>query len=73
MRSIVAVDAGVLVKVGTDVLVSVRRALGGLKLGQLRQAVEREYLNIEQHEQTTRSALAKMESDLIRRMMSFRT
>jgi hypothetical protein len=32
----VAVDEGVLVKTGPDVLVSVRRALGGTDLGQLR-------------------------------------
>ena len=36
----VAVDEGVLVKTGPDVLVSVRRALGGTDLGQLREAVE---------------------------------
>ncbi len=33
----VAVDEGVLVKTGLDVLVSVRRALGGTDLGQLRE------------------------------------
>ena len=40
----VAVDEGVLVKTGPDVLVSVRRAIGGTDLGQLRDAVEREFL-----------------------------
>jgi len=68
----VAVDEGVLVKTGRNVFVSVRRALAGMKLGQLREAVEREFLTVNQHEQTTRSTLAKMEGDLIRRMMSFR-
>ena len=34
----VAVDEGVLVKTGRDVLVSVRRAMGGTDLGQLRQS-----------------------------------
>jgi len=66
----VAVDEGVLVKTGPDVLVSVRRALGGTDLGQLREAVEREFLNLNEHEQSLRSVLAKMESDLIRRMAS---
>ena len=37
----VAVDEGVLIKTGADVLVSVRRALGGADLGQLRAGVER--------------------------------
>jgi F-type H+-transporting ATPase subunit epsilon len=36
----VAVDEGVLVKTGLDVLISVRRALGGTDLGQLRDAIE---------------------------------
>ena len=66
----VAVDEGVLVKTGPDVLVSVRRALGGADLGQLREAVEREFLTLDEHEQSVRSVLAKMEGDLIRRMAS---
>ena len=40
----VAVDEGVLVKTGPDVLVSVRNAIGGTDLGQLREAVEQEFL-----------------------------
>jgi F-type H+-transporting ATPase subunit epsilon len=66
----VAVDEGVLVKTGPDVLVSVRRALGGGNLGELREAVEREFLTVNEREQSVRSLLAKMESDLIRRMAS---
>ena len=66
----VAVDEGVLVKTGPDVLVSVRRALGGKDLGQLRDAVEREFLTLDQHQQSVRSLLAKMEGDLVRRMMT---
>jgi F-type H+-transporting ATPase subunit epsilon len=64
----VAVDEGVLVKTGPDVLVSVRRAMGGTDLDQLREAVEREFLILDEHEQSIRSVLAKMEGDLIRRM-----
>ena len=64
----VAVDEGVLVKTGPDVLVSVRRALVGRDLGQLRAAVEREFLTLDEREQSMRSILAKMEGDLIRRM-----
>jgi F-type H+-transporting ATPase subunit epsilon len=69
-EAFVAVDEGVLVKTGPDVLVSVRRALGGADLGQLRKAVEREFLTLDEHEQSIRSMLAKMEGDLIRRMAS---
>jgi F-type H+-transporting ATPase subunit epsilon len=67
----VAVDEGVLVKTGPDVLVSVRRALAGTDLGQLRDAVEREFLTLDEHEQSVRAVLAKMEGDFIRRMAAF--
>ena len=67
----VAVDEGVLVKTGPDVLVSVRNAITGTDLGQLREAVEREFLRLDEQEQNVRSVLAKMEGDLIRRMVIF--
>lgn len=67
----VAVDEGVLVKTGPDVLVSVRRALAGTDLSQLRDAVEQEFLTLDEHEQSVRSVLAKMESNFIRRMVEF--
>lgn len=63
----IAVDEGVLVKTGNEVLVSVRNAIGGLELGELHQAIEQEFLNLDAQEQTVRSVLAKMEGDLIRR------
>lgn len=66
-----AIDEGALVKTGPNVLVSVRRALGGTDLGQLRAAVEREYLTLDENEQSVRSVIAKMESDFIRRMAAF--
>lgn len=67
----VAVDEGVLVKTGPNVLVSVRRALAGTDLGQMRDAVEQEFLTLDEHEQSVRSVLAKMESNFIRRMAAF--
>ena len=67
----VAVDEGVLVKTGMDVFVSVRNAIGGTDLGQLRDEVEREFLNVSEREQSFRSVMAKMESGLIRRLTEF--
>jgi F-type H+-transporting ATPase subunit epsilon len=67
----VAVDEGVMVKTGLDVLVSVRNAIGGTDLGQLRAAVEREFLNLNEQEQDVRSVMARMESDFIRRIAEF--
>jgi F-type H+-transporting ATPase subunit epsilon len=63
----VAVDEGVLIKTGADVLVSVRRALGGTDLGQLRAGVEREFLTLDKNEQNVRSVVAKMEAGFLLR------
>ncbi|HEY0340216.1 MAG TPA: F0F1 ATP synthase subunit epsilon [Steroidobacteraceae bacterium] len=62
----IAVDAGVLVKTGAEVLVCVRHAIAGADLGHLRQAVEREFLNLSEQEKSTRTTLAQLESGLIR-------
>ncbi len=67
----VAVDEGVLIKTGPDVLVSVRNAIGGTDLGKLRAAVEREFLHLTEQEQSVRSVLAKLESGFLRRLAEF--
>jgi F-type H+-transporting ATPase subunit epsilon len=67
----VAVDEGVLVKTGFDVFVSVRNAIGGTDLGQLRDAVEREFVYLNKREQDVRSVMAKMESGFISRLAEF--
>ncbi len=66
-----AVDEGVLVKTGSEVLISVRNAIGGLRLEHLRRAVEQEFLAIDEQEQKIRSVLAKIESGLIRSLVEF--
>jgi len=58
----------VLVKTGLDVFVSVRNAIGGTDLGKLREAVDREFLNLNEREQNVRSVMAKMESSFISRL-----
>jgi F-type H+-transporting ATPase subunit epsilon len=67
----VAVDEGVLVKTGAKVLVAVRHAIGGADLGQLRQAVEREFLTLDDREKNVRTAMAQLESGIIRRFAEF--
>ncbi len=69
----VAVDQGVLVKTGREVLVSVRRALTGTDLGQLRDSVEREFLTLDEHEQSVRSVMAKLEAGFLRRFAELST
>jgi F-type H+-transporting ATPase subunit epsilon len=66
-----AVDEGVLVKTGLEVLVSVRNAIGGTDLGKLHVAVEREFLKVSESEQSVRSVMERMESDFIRRIAKF--
>lgn len=67
----IAVDEGVLIKTGPDVLVSVRNAIAGTDLSRLRSAVDREFLNLDERERSVRSVLAKMESGFIRRLVEF--
>ena len=67
----VAVDEGVLVKTGLDVLVSVRHAIGGVDLDQLRDSVEKEFLTLSEQERSLRSVIAKMETGFLRRFAAF--
>ena len=66
-----AVDEGILIKTGKDVLVSVRNAMEGTDLDTLREAVRDEFLNLDAHEQHMRRMMAKMESGFIRRFSEF--
>ena len=68
----VALDAGVLVKTGPTVLISVRNAIAGPQLQQLRVAVEREFLTLNEYEQSLRSVMTKLESSFMRRFADFR-
>lgn len=63
----VAVDEGVLVKTGLDVSISVRNAIGGEDLAQLREAVENEFIVLNEQEQLVRLAMLKIESSFINR------
>jgi F-type H+-transporting ATPase subunit epsilon len=67
----VAVDEGILVKTGGDVLVSVRNAIGGMNLGELREAVEREFVNLDEGERQVRAVLARLESGFVRHFAEF--
>jgi F-type H+-transporting ATPase subunit epsilon len=66
-----AVDEGIMIKTGMDVLVSVRNAIRGRELGQLREAVEKEFLTVDEREKNMRSVMAKLESGIIRRFVEF--
>jgi F-type H+-transporting ATPase subunit epsilon len=66
-----ALDEGVLVKTGTDVLVSVRQAIGGTDLTQLHEAVKNRFLTLDQEERTVRDMVARMESSFGGRLAEF--
>jgi F-type H+-transporting ATPase subunit epsilon len=63
-----AVDEGVLVKSGPEVLVSVARAIAGNDLTALRGAVEREFRTQAEDERSARSIMAKLEAGFLNRI-----
>lgn len=64
-----AVNEGILVKCGPEVTVSTRNAIQGEKLGELQQAVREKFQKEDEQEKKARSALARLESDFIRRFI----
>ena len=68
IRNYVAVDQGVLVKAGADVWVSVRRAMAGVGLEELKSEVRRSFLQLDEAERDLRVVVARMESELIRQL-----
>jgi F-type H+-transporting ATPase subunit epsilon len=65
------VDEGVLVKTGQDLLISVRNALGGKDLGQLHEAVDKDFLRLDAQEKQRRASAAKMEGQLAHQLSIF--
>lgn len=67
----IAVDQGVLIKTGPQVLISVRNAISGTDLASLRDTVRDEFLHRDAQELQIRSVLAKLETGFMRRFMEF--
>lgn len=65
----VAVDRGILVKCGDEVLVSVRRAVRGGDLAGLRDVVETRFRHCDDQEKEARGAIARLEAGVIRRFL----
>ena len=68
----VAIDEGVLVKTGPHVLVSVRQALAGTDLATLRDAVEHQFLTLDERQQSVRAVMAKLEAGFLHRLATYR-
>ncbi|MFH1756457.1 MAG: F0F1 ATP synthase subunit epsilon [Pseudomonadota bacterium] len=65
----IAVDEGILVKVGQEVLVSTGKGVRGPELGGLWQTIQDEFKVLDEREKKARSAAARLEADLVRRFM----
>ena len=66
-----AIDEGILVKAGPEVLVSVRNAIGGADLGKLRESAENDFVELDENERKVRSVMAKLESGFIYNLEKF--
>jgi F-type H+-transporting ATPase subunit epsilon len=62
----IAIDEGIFVKTGKQVMISVRRAIKGNTLDELKKTVELEFLNLDQEQQELRSVLAKLETGFLK-------
>jgi F-type H+-transporting ATPase subunit epsilon len=64
-----AIDGGLLVKYGADVLVSTHRAVLGGDLGRLRHLVDSEFRALDERERVARGVMVRLEADFIRRFL----
>ncbi|MFT6990284.1 MAG: F-type H+-transporting ATPase subunit epsilon [Paraglaciecola sp.] len=69
----IAIDQGIVVKKGNDILVSVRQAIQGISLSQLREAIKAEFLTLDEKQQEIRFAMDKLESSFLQRLTEFST
>ncbi len=63
------IDEGVLVKREQEVVISVLGAVAGTDLAHLRAEVHRQFLTLDDHERSARTALARLEAGAIRRVL----
>jgi F-type H+-transporting ATPase subunit epsilon len=71
-KKFVAVDEGILIKVGFAVFVSVRNAIEGDGLDKLYNLVESEFKKLNEQEKDVRSAMVKLESGFMRSFQKYR-
>ena len=65
----IGIDQGTLVKCGDLVLISTRDAIVGDDLDTLEPEVKNAFLQIDEHERTARTALARLEAGMIRHFL----
>lgn len=67
-----AVDEGLLIKAGNQVMVSVRNAVGGVELGKLADTIQNEFKAISADEEKVRYMASKLENGFLSRLKKFR-
>lgn len=68
-ESVVAVDEGVVIKQGSEALVSCRHAVRGRRLEELLRTVAEQFEQLDEQEKKARTALTKIEADFVRTLM----
>jgi F-type H+-transporting ATPase subunit epsilon len=69
IEKFVAVNKGILVKCGPEVLVSTSEAVIGQDLGALKKTIEDKFRIVDDRERKARSAVAKLEANLVRKFL----
>lgn len=73
VEQFVAIDNGILVKCGQEVMISTLIGVRGTALEQLRDTVAERFLELDEHERMARTALARLEAGTIRRFIELET
>jgi F-type H+-transporting ATPase subunit epsilon len=66
-EEIFGLDEGLLVKKGRDVVIAALRGVRGDDLGSLHDTVEASFIQMDEEERQARSALSRLEADMVRR------
>ncbi|MDF1669288.1 MAG: ATPase [Roseovarius sp.] len=66
-ETVFGIDEGLLVKKGHQVSVAVLRGVHGDDLGSLQETVETSFMQMDEAERQARSALSRLEADMVRR------
>ena len=68
-----AIDGGILVKYGKEVVISTRNAIEGEDLGELKNRVEEIFIKTGEQEKDAETALSKLEADFVRSFLNLET
>ncbi|HSM25598.1 MAG TPA: F0F1 ATP synthase subunit epsilon [Anaerolineaceae bacterium] len=69
---LMAIDRGLLVKFGQEVLVSTRNAVSGVDLQELQRLIDETFFELDEHDSNARSVVVKMEADFMRRLVELK-